>query len=262
MDTIDELNDFIQNGYKVYFPNITIDCVIFGYENRQLKVLILKTNAKNDWSLPGGFIKRTESLTGAATRILKERTSLDNVFLKQFHNFGDSAFRMNDDRVITIDETNKLPIVEISKDCWLLERTFSVGYYALIDCSKAIIKSDLYFDDYKWVNIEELPNNLSYDHNEIFDVALKTIRNQIFHEPIGYELLPEKFTLPEIQTLYETILDKKLHRRNFPNKLLTMKIIEKLEEKRNIGQHRSPFLYKFHKTNYTNALNERLALTL
>jgi len=100
------------------------------------------------------------------------------------------------------------------------------------------------------------------DHNEIVTTALETLRNQIFHEPIGYELLPEKFTLPEIQTLYETILNKKFDRRNFPNKLLSQEIIVKLDEKRNIGQHRAPFLYTFHKDNYQNALNERVSITI
>ena len=150
----------------------------------------------------------------------------------------------------------------LTANSWLRQRTLSIGFYALIDCEKAKIKQDFFVEDYKWVDINEIPDDLIMDHKEIITAALETLRNQIFHEPIGYELLPEKFTLPEIQTLYETILDKKFDRRNFPNKLLSQEIILKLDEKRNIGQHRAPYLYKFHKVNYQNALNERIAITL
>ena len=254
METLEDFRDFQQNGDKIYFPNLTIDCVIFGYEDKQLKVLILKVNHTNRWAFPGGFIRRDESLTGAATRILKERTSLDDIFLKQYYTFGDNNYRLKADKASDWSD--------LAKDSWLNQRTFGVGYYALIDCSKAQIKEDLYFNEYKWVNVGEIQNDLLYDHNEQLEVALKTLRNEIFQEPIGYNLLPEKFTLPEIQTLYEVILDKKFDRRNFPNKLLALEIIEKLEEKRNIGQHRAPYLYKFHKANYRNALSERIPVTL
>ncbi len=255
MVTVEELQDFLRNGDKVYMPHLTIDCVIFGYENRQLKVLLCKWIGMN-WGLPGGFIKLNETLTDAAKRILLDRTSLDHVFLKQFYTFGDSPDRMNH------SDYKPEAWSGVTADSWLSKRTLSIGYYALIDCSEAIIKLDWFVEDYKWVDVNEITDNLIFDHNEILSLALMTLRNQIFHEPIGFELLPEKFTLPEIQTLYETILDKKFDRRNFPNKLLSQKIIVKLDEKRNIGQHRAPFLYTFHKDNYQNALNERLSLTL
>lgn len=252
---LERLFDFVKNGDKIYMPHFTLECVIFGYENKQLKVLLTKLKGVG-WGVPSGYVKREEALTDAVNRILKERTSLDNIFLKQFHTFGDSKFRLKPQ---TYDDNSYLTV---TKGTWLSERTFSIGYYALMDCSDADIKLDLFVDDYKWVDVNEIPKDLLLDHNEIIDYALTTLRNQIFHEPIGFELLPEKFTLPEIQTLYETILDKKFDRRNFPNKLLAQEIIVKLDEKRNIGQHRSPFLYKFHKENYENALSERTALVL
>jgi len=253
MDTRNELEEFILNGDKVYLPHFSIECVIFGYENRQLKVLLTKLLGIG-WGIPSGYVKQEEMLTSAATRILNERTSIDNIFLKQFHVFGDSLYRGPG---FNNDPTNYLPA-----NSWLKQRTLSIGFYALIDCEKAKIKLDYFVEDYKWVDINEIPNDLLMDHNEIVTTALETLRNQIFHEPIGYELLPEKFTLPEIQTLYETILNKKFDRRNFPNKLLSQEIIVKLDEKRNIGQHRAPFLYTFHKDNYQNALNERVSITI
>jgi 8-oxo-dGTP diphosphatase len=252
MESREDVDEFVRNGYKTYMPHFSIENVIFGYENKQLKVLICKWIGGMGWGLPSGYVKREEALTDAATRILKERTSLDNVFLKQFHFFGDSIYRSKSYRT---EAAKSLP-----EGNWLTERTVSFGFYALMDCSKAIIKQDFFFEEYSWVDVMELPDNLLMDHNEIINTALESLRNQIFHEPIGYELLPEKFTLPEIQTLYETILDKKFDRRHFPNKLLSLGIIEKLDEKRSIGQHRSPFLYKFHEDNYQNALNERITI--
>ena len=251
MDNFDELNDFIQNGDKVYLPHFTIDCVIFGYEDRQLKVLLTKWIGLG-WGLPGGFVRRDEALTDAAKRILKERTALDSVFLKQFHVFGDTPQRINGRK---LEKNSGVP-----EGSWLLERTLAIGYYAIMDCSKVNVKLDLFVEDFKWVNITEIPNDLILDSNELIDSALESIRNQIFHEPIGMELLPEKFTLPELQALYETILDKKFNRGNFYAKLNTLQIITKLDEKRNIGQHRSPFLYIFHKDNYQNALNEKVII--
>lgn len=247
--------EFINNGHKHYFTHITIDCVIFGYHEQQLKVLVGKWIGMNGWAFPGGHIGRNETLTGAANRILKDRTSLDHIFLQQFYTFGDSIYRLKD---FTEDLPQEIKQV-IPLDNWLFQRTFSVGYYALIDYSEVKIKTDFFFEDYKWIDINDVPP-LLFDHNEMLDVALSALRNQIYHKPIGYNLLSEKFTLPEILSLYETILNKALDRRNFPKKLLSLGIITKLEEKKNIGQHRAPFLYKFDKEKYDNALKEGIIL--
>ncbi|WP_281631587.1 NUDIX hydrolase [Flavobacterium luteolum] len=253
MEDFEAIEDFMMNGHKVYLPHMSIECVVFGYENRHLKVLLVKLRNVG-WGVPSGYILKEEGLTQAAKRILNERTSLDNIFLKQFHVFGDSKYRISkrDDEI-----WDRLP-----ENNWLADRTLAVGFYAIIDCSAANIKQDILIEDYKWVEVNEIPDNLLLDHNEIIAEALNTMRKQIFNEPIGYNLLPEKFTLPEIQILYETVLNKTFDRRNFSNKLIAMEIIVKLNEKRNIGQHRSPFLYSFHETNYLNALNEGVVQAL
>ena len=144
---------------------------------------------------------------------------------------------------------------------WLLQRTVSIWYYALIDFSKAEIKPDILYDEFNWQSVTELPD-LLYDHSEVVEKALAAMRNQLYLQPIGYNLLPQKFTLPEIQILYETILGKKLHRRNFPNKLMSLGILVKLDEKKNIGQHRSPFLYKFDREKYEEALRNGIVLAV
>jgi ADP-ribose pyrophosphatase YjhB (NUDIX family) len=256
MDSRDEIMEFVRNGHLHYLSQLTIECVIFGYHDRQLKVLLGRYAGLHDWGLPSGFIKKEEPISEAVARILKERTSLDNIFLQQFHVFGDNRERIQSWRSMLFSAELRR---EFGEDNWLTQRTVSVGYYALIDFEEASIKPDAFYTAFEWHNVTELPR-LLFDHNEMVEKALVTMRNQLHLQPIGYNLLPEKFTLPEIQTLYETILVKELHRRNFPTKLMALGILIKLDEKRKIGQHRSPFLYKFDKEKYEVALKHGVVL--
>ena len=248
MKTDKEVEDFIRNGYKTYFSNLTVDCAIFGYHGSQLKILLAKWKGLDGLSLPGGFVGRKEQLSMAANRILKERTSLDNVFLQQFYTFGDSEFRRQDHKY------SYLP-----KDSWLRERTLSIGYYALVEYSRVVVQEDILTEKYVWQDIGRVPK-LLFDHNEMVEKALHHMRINLHHQPIGYNLLEKKFTLPEIQSLYETILDKKLDRRNFPKKLLSMGLIKDTHEVRSIGQHRSPKLYTFDKKKYDHSIKNGIGL--
>lgn len=252
----EETIDFIKNGGKHYVTGLSIECVIFGYHDQELKILLGKRIHYNGWALPGAYIKKGETLTNAAARILQERTSLTDIFLQQFYTFGDNEDRLHGSKADHLPEEFR---AEFGEDNWLLQRTVSIGYYALIDYSKTEVKPVFPFEDFVWHNISELPN-LLFDHQEMMDKALVTLRNQLHMQPIGYNLLPEKFTLPEIHVLYETILNKKLDRRNFAKKLTFLGVLVKLDEKRKIGQHRSPFLYKFDKEKYDQALKEGLML--
>lgn len=257
MDSQEEVFDFIKNGDKEYLPHVTIDSVIFGYHNQQLKILLLKWVGHEAWGLPGGFIKRREPLTDAAYRILKERTQLSDLFLQQFQIFGDSPYRMQERSPQEFEE--KFGTVA-SEDNWLFQRTLSIGYFALVDYSKVEVSTDFFTNDYQWSDIDNIPP-LLFDQNEVVAMALDTLRLQIYHQPIGMNLLPEKFTLPEIHTLYQTILGKELDQRNFVKKLTTLGLIKKLDERRNIGAHRAPYLYQFEKENYAEALKEGLVHT-
>jgi ADP-ribose pyrophosphatase YjhB (NUDIX family) len=252
-----ELSNFIRNGHKDYLGNLSIDCAILGYHERKLKILLLNWKSLEGWSLPGGRVLRTEALQDSATRILRERTGLENIFLRQFHLFGDSPFRKEK---LKYERAISKFNIELKPGNWLFDRTLSVGYYALVEYSLVSPKPDFLTEECRWWDIHEVPT-LLFDHNEMIEKALQTLQQEIYHQPIGYNLLPQKFTLPEIHDLYETILDKKLDRRNFPKKLITLGIIKKLKERRNIGPHRSPFLYRFDKRNYEKALREGLALS-
>lgn len=247
MKTEKELRDFIKSGDKEYIRGLTIDCVVFGYHDQELRVLLGSYKGLNGFGLPGGFIKKTELLSVAAERILREKTSLANLYLEQFYIFGDTPYRKKPDVIPEIANT------------WLADRTLAIGYYALVEFSKVTTVPDFFIGHYEWHDVNKLPK-LLFDHNDMVAKALEHLRVYIYHKPIGYNLLAQKFTLPEIQSLYETILDKKLDRRNFPKKLMTLGLLKDTNEVRNIGQHRSPKLYRFDKRNYNNALEKGIVL--
>jgi len=252
-----ETKNFILHGYKHYLPHVSIDCTIFGYHGQQLKVLLIKPAFLDGWCLPGGYIKRGETLDQAATRILRERTALSDVFLQQFYTFGDPGRA----KVKTFDKKRfeEVFAVTLAKDNWLLDHTISIGYYAIVEYSQVVPQTDAFTESLQWCDIESLPT-LLFDHNEMTASALKMLQLQIYHQPIGFNLLPAKFTMPEIQVLYETVLGKKLDRRNFPKRLLSLGIIKRLDEQRNIGPHRAPYLYKFDKKKYEGALRDGVVL--
>ncbi|NNV55231.1 NUDIX hydrolase [Limnovirga soli] len=251
--------ELMENGHSIYLPHLSIDCVIFGYHEQQLKVLLLKWKNRNRWSLPGGFIKNEENLRTAASRILKERTGLDDIFLQQFHTFGEPtrSERSPED----VEHLSSITNTPLDMEHWLLKRTVSICYYAVTEFSKVDPQPDFLSEQCEWQEIDRLPE-LIFDHRDMIEEALKTLRLHIYHQPIGYNLLSEKFTLPEIHDLYETILGKALDRRNFAKKLLSLGLIKKLNERKSIGAHRSPYLYKFDKRKYEKALKSGIVLVI
>ncbi len=257
MKTDKETKEFILHGYKNYLPHVSIDCAIFGYHDQQLKILLISPYFLEGWCLPGGYIRRDETLTQAAGRILEERTGLADVFLQQFYTFGNPGRS----KVKGFDKKKFEEVFELvlAKDNWLLDHTISVGFYAIVEYSEVTPHMDAFYGSWQWCDIAELPS-LLFDHNEMVLSAFKMLQLQIYHQPIGYNLLPKKFTLPEIQVLYETVLGKQLDRRNFPKRLLSLGIIKRLEEQRNIGPHRAPYLYKFDKRKYDDALKHGVVL--
>nr|WP_315221695.1 NUDIX domain-containing protein [uncultured Flavobacterium sp.] len=231
-------------SWKKYIPTLSIDCVIFGFYETSLQVLTVKMKDQEAWALPGGYVQKNENVDDAAIRILKDRTGTENVYLQQFYTFGnlkrsESAFEAYDDSI------------------WNKQRFVSIGYYALADFSKVNLIIDEYSTACEWHSVDNLPSFMM-DHRTIFDKALLTLREQLNHHPIGYNLLPEKFTMPELQKLYEIILGKKLNRGNFYRKILRYDILTKLDESRKGGAHKAPDLYSFDLEKYNNALKEGL----
>ena len=231
-------------SWKQYIPTLSIDCAIFSFHENSLQVLTIKMKDQNSWGLPGGYVKKEESVDDAAIRILKARTGTENIYLQQFYTFGnlkrsESAFEEYDDSI------------------WYKQRFVSIGYYALADYAKVNLIIDEISDACEWKSIDDLPPFMM-DHRSIFDKALLTLREQLNNHPIGYNLLPEKFTMPELQKLYEAILAKKLHRANFHRKILKYDVLNKLDESRKGGAHKAPDLYSFNLEKYNNALKEGL----
>lgn len=238
---IEEKSD---EAWKVYIPNLSVDCVVFGFHDAILKVLVTRLKDKDIWALPGGYVLKTENLKQAANRILFNRTGAENIYLQEFKVFSDL-------------KRSEGIFDEFSDTLWNKQRFLSVGFYALVDFHQVNLVMDDISDACEWKSIDELPDFMM-DHRSIFDKALETLRRQLNHKPIGYSLLPDKFTMPELQKLYEIILGKKLNRGNFYRKMLRYDILEKLDESRKGGAHKAPDLYKFDIEKYQLALKNGL----
>ena len=235
---------------KNLIPQLSIDSVIFGYQNKELKVLVPKLGFKKAlYSLPGGFIFQNESIDSAAKRILEERTSLNDIYLEQFKVFG-KIDRTNFDFIDHINEIgreNFLKVgIEESDIAWLTKRFVSIGYYALVDINKVSPKTTGFDDSIAWYNIKDLPKMIM-DHNEMVSYALETLRQNLDQKLIGFNLLPETFTMKEVQELYEAVYDKPLARNNFQKKILDLDVLERLEKKFTGAANKAPYLYRFKK---------------
>ncbi len=245
---------FIEEAPGQFMPSMSVDCVIFSFHEYELKVLLLKIHFEQKWSHPGGFIFKHEHTNDAATRVLKERTGLDKVFLQQFHVFGEP------DRSDTaIHENNMIRNgVRYNRAThWILQRFITIGYYALVEFSEVSPLPDVLSEYCQWWNINQLPA-MMMDHGQILQKALEALRLHINYHPVGYNLLPKKFTMPELQKLYESILGKNLDRRNFQRKILGYQILKRLKDKKKGVAYKSPYLYSFDLRKYHKALKEGL----
>ncbi len=217
-------------GYQQYY--VALDCVIFGFNGESLEIILIKRNFEpglGQWALPGGFLGQEESLEQGSQRVLQELTGLTKVFMEQFHTFSDPK-RDPGARII------------------------STGFYALIkieEFDKKLVENHNAF----WKQINELPS-LMFDHKNIIDKAVENLHARAKSQPVGFELLPEKFTLPQLQKLYEAIFQSSLDKRNFRKKIMSMGILEKLDEKDKLSSKRGAFLYKFNKSKYSKKLQQ------
>lgn len=233
-----------------FINQLSIDCVIFGYKERELKVLVPKINLSKDlWALPGGFIQQDESIDEAAQRILQERTGLIDIFLEQYRVFGQTE-RTNkevfDEFSLIKNELLEQHPFSKSDITWLSKRFVSIGYYALVDINKVNPQTGNFDESVDWYNIKDLPKMIM-DHNEMVTYALETLRQNLDNKLIGFNLLPETFTMKEVQELYEAIYDKPFARNNFQKKILDMNVLERLEKKFTGAANKAPYLYKFRK---------------
>lgn len=214
-------------SYEYPRPCLTVDCVVFGLDDDDIKVLLIQRGLEpfaGQWALPGGFVRMNESLDDAARRELAEETGASNVFLEQLYSFG-RPDRDPRDRVVT------------------------VAYFALVKLSSQTIQAATDARNAAWFGLDDLPS-LAFDHEEILQVAHQRLVGKVRYQPIGFELLPAKFTLTQLQRLYEIVLDRDLDKRNFRKKILGMDILKETDEIEQDVAHRAARLYKFDRTKY------------
>lgn len=206
---------------------LTVDCVVFGFDESELKVLLIQRALdpfKGKWALPGGFVHVDETLDDAARRELAEETGLENVFLEQLYTFG------------TVKRDPR-------------ERVVSVAHFALVKLSDYKAKAATDAAKAEWFPISELPK-LAFDHADIVVAALSRLQGKVRYQPVGFELLPPKFTLSELQHLYEAILGTELDKRNFRKKVLGFELLVALNETQMSGRHRPAQLFRFDADKY------------
>jgi len=240
------MSDMNKNGdlnlplEKDYIPHLAYDSVIFGFNGEQLKILILGYHKTNLLAQPGGFVKKNENLDSAVTRGLRERTGLYHIYLEQFHTFGDTH-RSRPDVMKTLLKANGY---EVPEDYWLLQRFLTVAYYALINYDEVQPMPDVLSDSINWYSIEELPP-LIMDHSAIVKTAVHTLKDNLEKKLVGMNLLPTKFTMRELQQVYEAVLGEKLRRTTFQRKILGLDILTRHEKLFSGGAHKAPYLYSF-----------------
>jgi len=209
---------------------VALDCIIFGFDRENLKLLLIKRNfepEKEKWSLMGGFLKRDESLDDGASRILHQLTGLRDIYLEQLYGFG---------------EVDRDPV----------DRTISIAYYALInihDHDEKLVKEF----SARWFPIDELPD-LIFDHEKMVKAAKTRLQYKAANQPVGFELLSDKFTLPELQQLYEAIYETELDKRNFRRRILSMGVLVKTDEKQKKYSKKGAYFYKFDEKKYKDQI--------
>lgn len=239
MDARHVLADFFAGGDRAFIPHLSVDCSILGFHDGELKVLLLRWRGTDRWSLPGGFVRQDEPLDRAAGRVLSERTGLERIYLQQFHAFGG----------VDRHEEALAPVfaslgIQVPADHWMVRRVVSVGYLALVDFARATPTPDVFSDECRWWELQDHPP-LLFDHDAIVALAVETVRRELQSASVAASLLPERFTMPELHRLYETVLGRTLDRRNFQKWVRERGVVERLDERKTGRSHRAPYLYRF-----------------
>ncbi|MFN0033004.1 MAG: NUDIX hydrolase [Flavobacteriales bacterium] len=222
--------------------DVSVDCVVFGFDEKKLKVLLIeqkqlgkdKLVSHLQTALPGDLVKDDESFDHAAERVLQELTSLQGIYLKQFYAFGDP------DRVKKLKDQEWLRTFRAHPE----RRVVTVGYYSLVNMDEYKPRASSFASKARWVDVYEIPE-MAFDHNSIVDKALEMLRHELVADNIGFELLPEKFTLSQLQHLHEIVLDKKLDKRNFRKTALKMEHLHPLDEKQKGVLHKPAQLFQY-----------------
>jgi 8-oxo-dGTP diphosphatase len=230
-----------QKQQSDFITDVSVDCVMFGFHGYQLKVLLLKWPSADGWTLPRGPVRRSEPIMDAALRMLKTTTGLDDIFVQQFQTFSHPGSAWQGSPSTLMPEH-------------LYPSLIAIGFYALVDFEKVRPNVDGMF---QWCEMTEVPE-LLFDHNDLIESALLALRKDLRYLPLA-KLLPRKFTLREMQKLYETILNRAFDRRNFHKLLMSYDFLIKLQEKKTGSQNKSPHLYTIDFEKYESALQDGIS---
>ena len=232
-----------KNGQQLN-PNVSVDCVVFGFDSEQLRVLLIEREGNypdksSRLALPGDLIHNNENLHMSANRVLKELTGLENIFLKQIGAFGGL------NRISKQTDKDWLRSIRANPEA----RVITIAFYSLVKIMDFQPRPSSFATSTKWYSVKEI-EALAFDHFEILTRALEQLRNEIIHRPVGFNLMPERFTLGQLQKMYEAILDKKLDKRNFRRKILKLKILNATDEKERDVSHKPAQYFTFNEGNY------------
>ena len=230
--------------------NVSVDCVVFGFDGKELHVLLIDRedemkNVASAYALPGNLIYDHENLNMAAERVLNELTGLSEIYLEQFGAFG------NPDRIKKEEDQPWLKAVRANPNA----RVVTIAYYALIRMSDFKLNPSSFAKYASWVPLKEI-DHLPFDHFEILNQSVEYLRNNTKIRPVGYNLLPAKFTLNEMQKLYEAIFNRKIDNRNFRRKIINLDVLDKLEEKQEGVAHKPATYYQFNVNKYRNYIEK------
>lgn len=237
-------------------PHVSVDCVIFGYDFEQLNVLLIERSyfregksksqkMVTDWLLPGDLVSDKENLDHSAKRVLNELTGLDNIYLEQFYAFG------NPDRVRKSADAEWLKSIRAHPEA----RVITIAYMALVKLEAYVPQPHSFARRSVWVPVNKVPD-LAFDHNEILNKAMEALRMKLKYSSIAFELMPKKFTIGQLQKLYEAISDKKFDKRNFRRKLKSLNILVPLEEKQKDVAHKPAKVYRYNPKAFQMAQKE------
>jgi ADP-ribose pyrophosphatase YjhB (NUDIX family) len=226
---------------RAFLPHLAYDSVVFGFSGDELKILIMEYHNTGLFALPGGFVGSNEDLDVAVRRGLAERTGLSDIYLEQFHAFGSMA-RYKPEVMATILQANgHNPERDFP---WMLDRFITIAYYALINYKDVVPKPDALSDSCQWYPVKELPS-LILDHAGIVEKAVLTLRENLDRKLVGGNLLPQRFTMKELQHVYEAILDTKLRRTTFQRTMLATGKLKRHDKQYSGKAHKAPYLYSF-----------------
>jgi 8-oxo-dGTP diphosphatase len=237
--SINDVSTMLAELDRECVPHVSVNGVIFGAHSGALKVLLMESEGTGRWSLPGGYVRWTESTDDAAARMLHELTGLSEIALRQFQTFGGPARG----EAVVADALRAMGI-DAPRGHWVLGRVVSVGYVALVDASRAQVTPNAWTRAIEWWDLTQRPP-LIIDHDEMVRRALVALRAQIDALSRDATLLPAAFTMPELQRLHETVLGRALDRRNFQKRMLEQGLVERLPGQRTGGRRKPTYMYRW-----------------